>query len=490
MTPNIPLIAWSPDTDPTRPGVIVEVSNLLPTARGYAPDFSPADAIGFTSALPERPNCAEMIVRANELVAMVAGTSTKLYALPYGSAPVDRSVGGGSYAATTEVNPWSFVDFAGYVFASNLYNQLQYSADPMTADFLAVSGAPAAGTMCAQRNFLITARFGASDTPDHPYGDGWWCSSQEDATSGTAWTPDIATQCARGRLTATPGDILRLIAFQDAVLAFKDNSVYRGTYTGPSDNTWSWPVLSQSVGLASQRGIASAGSHLYWFARDGAYRYNGANIERIASAPWEWILDKAGGPNGLQFSTCQWDPIRRVVRWNVLRELFHGWGFGVAYHPDTDRWGVFDMRASVPVSAPLQGDIPSVSGGFVAAAFTNGRSHPETPAYFDFSTNVMKVYKGAASASSWTTGDIGDDDAVTAMMRGRSRYLRAPATSTMTHYYRMSLENSLTTGATADRVDGKYDVSHAARWHRMMFTQTGMYEVTGFSVGPQSAGKR
>lgn len=85
---------------------------------------------------------------------------------------------------------------------------------------------------------------------------------------------------------------------------------------------------------------------------------------------------------------------------------------------------------------------------------------------------------------------MGDDDQVFDLSRSRVRYFIEPEASTATHSTRMNLGESLTVVATSDRVDGKYDLSNAARWHRVKFTQTGHYEVNGFSVDMPKAGKR
>ena len=55
MTPNQPLIQWAPDADPTQPGVIVDAEQLLPTQRGYAPDFALMQSSQFPLTIPTTP---------------------------------------------------------------------------------------------------------------------------------------------------------------------------------------------------------------------------------------------------------------------------------------------------------------------------------------------------------------------------------------------------------------------------------------------------
>jgi hypothetical protein len=210
--------------------------------------------------------------------------------------------------------------------------------------------------------------------------------------------------------------------------------------------------------------------------------YDGASVNRIGSAPWNYINEKCGPFFFNPAIYARWDKVRRCVRF-YLSNSDNGQPFGLAYHIDTDKWGAFSTNAACAFEIRFE--------------FVNAPGSPTPNFYYlplaviDKTDRKIKVVGGGEpGVSSFTTGDIGDDDSVTSMMRGRVRFLSAPATATMTHTHRMDLGDTLTPGSTVPRVSGKYDVSHAARWHRMKFSHTGKYEVTGFSVGPQAAGKR
>ena len=132
-------------------------------------------------------------------------------------------------------------------------------------------------------------QLGARDAPDlllvvGVRRDGWWCSALEDYTD---WTPDVATQCTQGRLLQTPGGIIRLIAFGNYIIAFKNNSMLRGTYIG-APLVWRWDVISTSVGLVGHDAVCDAEGVLYWLAEDGFSRFAGGAPQKIASAPWRW----------------------------------------------------------------------------------------------------------------------------------------------------------------------------------------------------------
>lgn len=479
MTPNVPLIAWSPDVDPTVPGVITEVSNLLPTVRGYAPDGAETNSTYYPFAMPAAAyqEGAECLYFPGGQIFTYIGAGLNLYMLDSGAgAPSNVSRAGPAY--TGGLPGWQFSQFGEFALAANGLNPLQEMPAPYSV-FSDVASSPNAQTIAVNRNFVLLGGFNPSSNPGFPYEDGWWCSAQEDHTD---WTPDIATQCARGRLTATPGGIVRLIAYRNYVLAFKANSFYRGDYVGPTANTWSFPLVSRSIGLAGRNAICEADGLMYWLGCDGFYRYDGANVQRIASAPWQYITDVCG-PFFFNSDICaRWDRARRLVRFYMSRNDT-GASFGLAYHPDSDRWGTFATTAycAFPVRFEyVQTPWASSADRYFFALATVDR----------IDNRIKVVGGGTPGASSLTTGDIGDDDQVTGMFRGRLRYLSAPASSSMTHFHRMELDDPLTTGQTVLRSSGKYDVSHAARWHRMKFDQSGMYELVGVSVGPQASGKR
>ena len=483
VTPNIQPLSWMPDADPTTPGVIVEASNFIPTERGYAPDFSMATSQRFPVTLPDRVFSADATFLTSGAAMCLFGTATNLYVAD-GPTLTLRSRAA-PYVTINAGFAWrfaTFMTFSGtFVLATNAINDMQVTSNVSTTNFSDLAGAPRANTICVQRNFVIGADF---VTGAWPYNDGWWCCGQEDHTT---WTPDIATQAARGRLTVTPGTIIRLVPFQDTVIAFKFASTYRGIYTGPTANTWSFPLLSKSIGLISHDAVAEADGVLYWMGTAGFYRYAGTQPERLRGSPWNTVKNLIRGLNTVR---CVWDPVRRVVRWYVgSPALSDGKAYGFAYHVDTGRWGSFLDNSNCAFSMPAD-RVPTVDGydQFVIDPIEWTTFAPV--GVIDATTNALMTYSGAPGASSFTSGDIGDDDSVTALMRARIRFQRAPTTSAMTNYHRMDLGDALTTGVTQSRSSGKYDISQSARWHRATFLQTGRYEVMGYSVNPAPAGKR
>lgn len=475
MTPNIPIIAWSPDLDPTQPGVLVDVHNMLPTRRGYAPEF-PLDSPYSLTTLPSECCGAGMITLDNGLSFTLVATATKIYDGGGGGLSDKSRTSGGVYAGVSRDFPWQFAAFQNVTLAVNSQEATQASTAISTTPFSNLAGAPRGSTIAVQRNFVLIADL----TQPAIQADGWACSALEDYTD---WTPDIATQAATGRLTATPGPILRLIAFRDNVIAFKERGVYRGTYVGAADNTWAWPVVSREIGLLNRDAVCEAEGVLYWMGQDGFYRWAGGTIERIQSAPWGWFTSqRVTSATGVR---CQavFDPVRRVVRFVLFQTLNASTQTVLSYHVDTDRWG----RSRLPVEWAFQ------YGSSLSSSMESQQSlwFKNTVGYVRTDDRALVTHLGSADVTStFTTGDIGDDDQAFALTGVRARFLTAPSSSYVEHYYRSNLGDPLTDGEVAQRVDGKYDLSQSARWHRLRFTQTGRYEVTGISVNMPRAGRR
>jgi hypothetical protein len=481
MSPNLPLIAWAPDADPTTPGVMVDVQNLLPTDRGYAPNHALAQAIGVSnnnlSPLPSRCYGAALLAFETNTPVIVAGAGTQLFRI-FAETSYDVSrVGGYTAVPNPGRNHWVFAAFGNAALALKNDTPLQATTNIFGSNFADVAGAPGGGaSMAVQANFVIVAGY----SPAWPYRDGWWCSALGDYTD---WTPDVATQCAQGRLTQTPGEILRVIAFQNDLIFFKATSIIRGTYVG-TPSVWAFSVISTDIGLAGGHdSVVQVGGVLYWVGPDGFYSFNGASIQKIRSAPWTWLLEEIETFVLASLMQGHWDPSRKVIRWYYAPRLSNELTGGIAYHIDTDRWGRFSAPVDWATSSLFEYSPTSTDGRLNNLVLS-------AAVVINSATRTVMNFRGEPLESSFTTGDFGDDDNVTAIMGARVRYLSGPSSSNMTHYHRMNSSDGLTTGETVARTDGKYNVSHSARWHRAKFTQNGRYEAVGFSVLPAKAGKR
>ena len=104
----------------------------------------------------------------------------------------------------------------------------------------------------------------------------------------------------------------------------------------------------------------------------------------------------------------------------------------------------------------------------------------------------LQLLSGNPVNSSFTTGDVGDDERVSLLHQIRLRYAQGykPDTAAVRLYYKMDSGDDVTIGITGEALDGKFDVLQTARWHRAKFNFTGAVRVTGIDAKTRPAGFR
>jgi hypothetical protein len=105
-------------------------------------------------------------------------------------------------------------------------------------------------------------------------------------------------------------------------------------------------------------------------------------------------------------------------------------------------------------------------------------------------SHELKTLTGTSLGGSITTGDIGDDDAVSILNQVRLRFLRKPTSATAQGSTKMSEGDSLVVASSATFADGKFDLRQSGRWHRVAFTMVGPFETSAIRPQLQNAGKR
>jgi hypothetical protein len=103
------------------------------------------------------------------------------------------------------------------------------------------------------------------------------------------------------------------------------------------------------------------------------------------------------------------------------------------------------------------------------------------PGVFDTS-HTLKTLDGPSSSSGFRLGDFGDPEMFQTIQRVRPEFFTAPASATLTNYYRNNLGDALSTGSTTALNNGKFDLMKSARWHRLDLAFTGDVEVGRLNV--------
>lgn len=483
MTPLTKIIGWMPDADPFAPGVITDCEMMEPSVRGMKAAATAANT--GVAGLAGECRGAALVTKLDGTQRLLAGTQTRLYEAN-STAWVDYSAA--TYVGSTDAR-WEFRQFGDVTIAVNGVDDPQVAT---ASTFSALTAMPVAKLVETVAGFIMVANI--SDA-SYAYADGWWCSALLNETN---WTPDVATQSARSRLTETPGEITALRSLGGDVVAFKASSMYVGRYVGP-DTIWNWQRVPGEVGAVSQQGVVSDGTALYWWGGDDFYRFDGSRPAPIGAAVRRWFAENASQAY-LYKMLGQYDRSKSLVRWYFAPNGSSTPTRCIVYNTRTGAWGRADREVEAIVeyvSSALTYD----AAGALAAATYNSTTFPqsynsplwtastEIPAVFNAS-HVLQTLSGVAGASSLTTGEIGDDDQYLVLRKVRLRYSDAPTSATMTHAYAANPGGAYTTGTTTSMSDGKFDVLKAARWHRLRWDFAGDVEVSGVTMDVVPQGTR
>ncbi len=474
----IPLEGYAPDADPTIPGIFTNCDNVIPTVNGFA--GAPGPLATLLPALASTCQGSAVATKLDATNRVFAGSGTKLYEAAASSWTDRTRASGGDYSPASDVR-WRFAQYGDVSLAVNKADTLQSSSSGAFAD---VTGAPKASIVETALNFVFLF-----DTNEATYSDStnrWWCSALGDYTD---WTPDVATQCATGILTGSPGKVRAGKRFGEGIVAYKDKAMYIGVYVGPP-NIWEFRQIPGEVGALSQEAVVNIGTsedprHIF-MAQDDFYVFDGARPVPIGDARIRETVFQEVSRKYQYLAAALHNRFKSIVYFFYPSSDSVTLDKCVVYNYRTNKWGRDNRNIQVPVDYvtadttyadvgtlfTTYGDMPNTSYG---TAF--GNSGSEVPAVFD-TTNTIQTLVGPSVTSSITTGDYGDDNLHMLVNRFRLRYSRNPTSATMTNYYKHSSGDALTTGVTTAQSNGRFDVLRSARWHRFRVDFVGDWEAS------------
>ena len=483
-----PIAGFAPDADPTTPGVLTDCTNVIPYEAGMK--GAPTPVAVAVAALAAECRGAVVATKLDGTRRIFAGTQTKLYELN-GTSWTDRSAGGGSYAGSSE-SRWSFCQFGDTTIASNLADPMQSSS---SGAFAAIAGAPKAKiVVSAASNFVL-----AFNTNEGTYGASparWWCCAQSNQTD---WTPSVATSANTGRLIAVEGAIQAALTLGNYVVAYKQRGIFLGQFVG-APVVWQWELIpGGEAGAVGPEAVCDFGGAHFIVGSDNFWIFDGTRPAPLGTGVnRQWFLDNS-------------DPLYRYrtkviydKQNNVVRVSYPALGSGgvcnacLVFHIGKKQWGRNDVTIEAPLNYIAPGvtidGLNSYSGtidGLPNIPFDSQYwlSGGQIPAYFNASHQLVAM-NGATAASSFTTGDLGDDDMVTMIDRVRIRFLKSPTTASGTGMFKFNEGDALQNGPTNAINDGKFDLRQSGRFHRVRFDFTGDHKESEFDVRPLPVGQR
>jgi hypothetical protein len=479
---------YSPDADPSTPGIFTDCVAVVPTLKGFK--AAPAAMDAGLDALPAACKGAVSAQKLDSSVRVFGGTVTGLYELS-GTSWVERSEVTAGYTLGAD-NRWRYAQFGDVTLATAKTDRLQASSSGAFAK--ASAAAPKASIVEVVNNFVVVF-----DTDETTYGnspDRWWCSAIGDHTD---WTVAIATQCQTGRLTSSPGAIKAGRKFGDRIIAYKEKAMYVGSYVG-QPNTFDFVEVAGKVGALCQEVVVDIGTaeeprHIFMGYED-FYSFNGATPVPIGT---NRVKENVfGALNRTYAAAC----IALHDRTKALVYFFYPTASAsnpdkcVVYNYRTDKWGRDDRT----IEAALEYIVPSLTyQGFGTSYATYGAAPNVTygssifvsgypaPALFNTS-HKLNTLNATPTASSYTTGDIGDDNVESLLSFVKPRFITAPSSGQQTNYYKQNSGDSLTADQTIALSNGRFDVLREARWHRVLHSYDGDWESPGIWYEVERAG--
>ncbi len=480
-----PLMGFAPDMEAPTAGVLVDCSNFIPYATGF--EAAPAAVTPLSvPALDEECRGAVTITKLDGTRRVFAGTAETLEELS-GGAWVDRS--SGTYSGGVE-SRWSFAQFGDSTVAANGTDILQVSASGAFAD---ISGAPVAEIVFSISSFVMALN--VNDGATKP--DGWHCCGIFDVSD---WVESVTTQCASGRLVASPGPITAGMSLGEYAVAYKGESIYLGQYVG-APAVWDWILVpGGNAGCVGKEAICDIGGAHFFVGADNFWLFDGTRPMPVGDGQLrQWFFDNCD-PTNLFKTICLFDRAQNRVWIFYPSSGSATVDSALVYHLKSKAWG----RANRPIEAAMN----YTSAGLTfdtwddaGATFDTLPDIPYDSPFWLAGSSALSVFNadhqlqtltGDPDPSSFTTGDAGDDDMVTLLKGIRLRFAagRGPTTATVSTLHKMSSGDALMPGVTGSINDGKFDVMRAARWHRAIFDFTGSPQVTGIRPTFEPAGER
>lgn len=481
-----PIQGFAPDLDPTTPGVLTDCSMVVPFEGGFK--GAPAAVSVGADALAAECRGAAVLSDLSGNRRVIAGTASNLYELSGTTWNSVSKVGGYTLGSDDR---WSFIQYANAALAATITTRIQRSTSGAFAD---IATAPKATIVEAALGFAVA--FNTSDTTYGVSQDRWWCSALNDETD---WTPAASTQSTTGRLIGGSGPITAAKRFGDDVVAYKNRTMFVGRYTGPPE-VWRFTQVSTDVGCVGVSAVADTMIGHIFVGQDNVYIFDGTTPRPLEGSEQlrTWLFRDIN-PNFLYKTQVVWDRPNYTVSIHYVSTASSGTiDSAVVYHVINKRWG----RANRNIEAPLAYVSPQITYDGGSALVTTYNSGPMIPFDSPFWTagatvsavfntsHVLQTLSGATESSSFTTGDIGDEDTYTTCDNIKVRYTQSPTTSVATGYFKDEEGVSVSTGDSESTGDGKHDMRQDARFHRFSVAQTGDWKATAMRAKLIPSGSR
>ena len=476
---NIRFQDFAPDLDPITPGALLDMANMVPSAKGYR--SYPGLTKYTVNTLPAGCVGAYGTTIGGQLV-ILAGTASKLFYLNNSTTLLDSGL-----APTPTSGRWRFDEYAGVIVAVNGVNT-PYTYDGTSFASLA-GGAPVSSIVQATKYSLFLIYANSSN----------WIST----LNSTVWTPSIATETVTGTIRSGSGNITAAHRIRGGIAIYKKKTLTFGQFSGPP---FFWDFgngVSDEVGTWGQECVANVGDVHYFPGPDDFYQFDGFSLQRIPNNLKEWFFDNLD--QSLAHLICaSWDQKRSLIFWHFPSVRANPAGSldsWICFNLRTGKWAAdttatkidFPLFSTIETGQLTYGVLTTLYPTYADMNFDYGDLQSRTNeqrAAIKNSDHALHIYNGNPGEASLTTHDFGDGVNMYQIEQARPRYEVYPESATLQPLTQLKKPGTAPVAGAAVALDddAKFDLINTARAQRLKHVSQGDCEMTGINVGIEYAG--
>lgn len=431
------MLDFRPDLDPRTPGLLVSVRELLPSTQGYYTPLGEGDygpPYTYTLVAGETwPNvCFATRWQSAAGGIVIVGTNKRLNVLSYASgylnvshAAGDYALGGASFQYAEDAHgAFDLCAFGDVIIAANkAVTAQQRTALDLTAgtkftDLGVATAAPVAECCCVAANFVFLGNVGNWSTVTGAQDILAWSAIGDH----TDWrvNPQV-TQSSYAQFVDTPGGITAVREFQNGIVVFKNNSMYRGRYVGAGPNSpiWDFERISDEIGCMGHRSVINIDQALIFVADHNIYIYDGTRPRPITRGIWEFIAAQHLFMNPDGRFVLQLGHNR-----NNASVWFSGYTMTLVWNYALDKWGMLSTQQTtqpIPCHTNCQHfqtlAVSSVTAGLPAFTTTPDHINLDTMRIFNGTTKNRNGTAPTPPRSQLVTGVYGQPDKLQTLSR-------------------------------------------------------------------------
>lgn len=330
--PDIALGEWLPDQPRVESPGLVRCENVVPTARGYRPFPSRAQAIGKDALVGpcvgawsgESQDGTRFILAGTETGGVSSGPAIQMI-WGDGGAVWDVSPVGAITGMESD-GTWSFTRVGDYLIATAATITepltLDVSSTPTaSSNFASLSSDASKAAVCAEfKEFLILGNVigRGANVAIGTLENGIHWSALGDPTSfpavGTAAA--VSAQSDFQSFGGEGGEVTNIIPMGEYCLIFQETQTWRMDYVG-TPNIMAFRRISPDTGCVVRNGAVSAGNLVYFISEDGFKTCDGASISDIGIERVDDTFNSLFDITNARLASSAYVPRLHSVLWTV-----------------------------------------------------------------------------------------------------------------------------------------------------------------------------